>query len=552
MNYYLAIDIGASSGRHILGHMENGSMILEEMYRFDNRQVRKNGHDCWDMDNLWDGIISGLKACKAAGKIPVTVGIDTWAVDYVLLDENDEVLGDVVAYRDSRTEGMGKVVGSMISPEALYARTGIQKQPFNTIYQLMAQRQESPGQLERAKWFLMIPEYFHFRLTGVKQNEYTNATSTNLVNAEDKTWDKEIISALGLPAEIFHELAMPGTVVGNLLPEIRELVGFDTTVVLPATHDTGSAFLAIPARDENAVYLSSGTWSLLGVENERPITTPESQAQNFTNEGGAWYRYRYLKNIMGLWMIQSIRRELNGAEYVLGKTQNSQKKELQGQDHKDPEHKEPEHKEPEHKEPEHKAQKFKNQELESQEHNEQQRNAETDLQTGQTFKQNAVDQPAEKKKSWGFPELIAAAREARNFNGVVDVNRDCFLAPASMIQAIRGECARTGQPVPETVGELMQCVYNSLSICYRDAIKSLEKLTGKHYTSINIVGGGCQDMYLNELTAKAAGLPVYAGPVEGTAIGNLIVQMVAAGEVKDLQAARDIIRRSFEIKEVNA
>lgn len=471
-------------------------MILEEMYRFDNRQVRKNGHDCWDMDNLWDGIISGLKACKAAGKIPVTVGIDTWAVDYVLLDENDEVLGDAVAYRDSRTEGMGKVVGSMISPEALYARTGIQKQPFNTIYQLMAQRQESPGQLERAKWFLMIPEYFHFRLTGVKQNEYTNATSTNLVNAEDKTWDKEIISALGLPAEIFHELAMPGTVVGNLLPEIRELVGFDTMVVLPATHDTGSAFLAIPARDENAVYLSSGTWSLLGVENERPITTPESQAQNFTNEGGAWYRYRYLKNIMGLWMIQSIRRELNGAEYVLGKTQNSQKKELQGLGFK--------------------------------------------------------DQSAEEKKSWSFPELIAAAREAKSFTGVVDVNRDCFLAPASMIQAIRGECARTGQPVPETVGELMQCVYNSLSICYRDAIKSLEKLTGKHYTSINIVGGGCQDMYLNELTAKAAGLPVYAGPVEGTAIGNLIVQMVAAGEVKDLQAARDIIRRSFEIKEVNA
>ena len=479
MRYYLAIDIGASSGRHILGHVEDGKLILEEVYRFDNKQVRKDGHDCWDMDNLWNGIVGGLKACKELGKIPHTVGIDTWAVDYVLLDENDAIIGDAVAYRDSRTEGMKELVNTIIPADKLYARAGIQYQPFNTIYQLTALKQEHPEQLDKAKWMLMIPEYFNFKLTGVKRNEYTNASSTNLLNAAEKTWDMEVIAALGLPTEIFHELAMPGTVLGNLLPEIQAEVGYDTTVILPATHDTGSAFLAVPARDDNAVYLSSGTWSLLGVENEVPITTPESQAQNFTNEGGAWYRFRYLKNIMGLWMIQSIRRELNGVAYVQGK-----------------------------------------------------------------------ESRTVAAKQWSFPDLIAEAKKCEDFTGIVDVNRDCFLAPQSMIQAIKDACAATNQPVPETVGEIMQCVYTSLSLCYRDAIASLQKLTGKVYTSVNIVGGGCQDGYLNQRTAQATGLPVFAGPVEGTAIGNLIVQMIAGGDLSNLQAARDAIRASFEIKEV--
>ena len=479
MRYYLAIDIGASSGRHILGHVEDGRLILEEVYRFDNLQVHRKGHDCWDMENLWNGIIGGLKACKASGKIPVTVGIDTWAVDFVLLDEKDAVIGDAVAYRDSRTEGMREIVNQIIPAEELYARTGIQYQPFNTVYQLTALQREYPEQLEKARRLLMIPEYFNFKLTGVKINEYTNASSTNLVNAAEKTWDRELINRLGLPGYIFGDLAMPGTAVGKLLPEIAAEVGFDTTVMLPATHDTGSAFLAVPAADDNAVYLSSGTWSLLGVENELPITTPESQAQNFTNEGGAWYRYRYLKNIMGLWMIQSIRRELNGVAYIQGK-------------------------------------------------------------------QNRT----EAAKKWSFPDLIDAARTEEDFRGFVDVNRDCFLSPDSMIEAIREECSRTGQPVPRNVGQIMQCVYTSLALCYRNAIRSLEKLTGKHYTSINIVGGGCQDSYLNALTARITKLPVYAGPVEGTAIGNLIVQMIAAGEYENLQAARDAIRASFEIKEI--
>ena len=479
MNYYLAIDIGASSGRHILGHVENGKMILEEMYRFDNLQVRKNGHDCWDMDNLWNGILGGLKACGAAGKIPATIGIDTWGVDYVLLDEKDNVLGDAVAYRDSRNEGMDLEVSKYISPEALYARTGIQKQPFNTIYQLTAQKLEHPEQINQAKRLLMVPEYLNFLLTGVKKSEYTIASTGSLLDAHKKDWDRELIEMLGLPQEIFGELYMPGTAVGELLPGIRDEVGFNATVMLVAAHDTGSAFLAVPAKDDNAVYLSSGTWSLLGVENEKAITTEESRLANFTNEGGAWYRYRYLSNIMGLWMIQSVRRELNGVSYVAGK-----------------------------------------------------------------------DNRVATGKKWSFPDLITEAEKEESFSAVVDVNSSCFLAPESMIQAIKDECARTGQPVPQTVGQIMQCVYTSLSQCYRDAIHALEGLTGKKYTSINIVGGGCQDGYLNRRTAQATGLTVYAGPVEGTAIGNLLVQMIEAKEYENLQAARNAIRCSFEIKEV--
>ena len=479
MKYYLAIDIGASSGRHILGSVQDGKIVLEEIYRFDNKQIHQNGHDCWDMDNLWNGILGGLKACKTLGKIPATIGIDTWAVDYVLLDKDDKLIGDAVAYRDSRTEGMDKIVADIVPLDFLYSSTGIQKQAFNTIYQLMALRVKHPEQLSAAESLLMIPDYFNFCLTGVKKQEYTNATSTNLVNAQSKKWDHSLIAKLGYPQKLFGELSMPGTVVGELTAEMQETVGFNTTVILPATHDTGSAFLAVPARDENAVYLSSGTWSLLGVENKEPITTEASRLQNFTNEGGAWYRFRYLKNIMGLWMIQSIRRELGGVAYVAGK--------------------------------------------------------ESKYATGRTY---------------SFPDLIREAKSAADFPSVVDANDDSFLSPNSMIDAIKAYCAKTDQPVPVTVGEIMQCVYRSLAKCYMDAIEGLSALTGKTYTSINIVGGGCQDMYLNQMTANATGLPVYAGPVEGTAIGNLIVQMISGEEFSALQAARDAIRKSFDIIEI--
>lgn len=475
MNYYLAIDLGASSGRHILGHMEDGKLVLEEIYRFDNIQIYRNGHDCWNLENLYENILAGLRRCREIGKLPKTVAIDSWAVDYVLLDENRQLCCDSVAYRDKRTEHMEEKVSQVISQEELYRRTGIQKQKFNTIYQLMAQKEEHPEELEKAEHFLMIPDYLNFCLTGNMMNEYTNATSTNLVDAEKKTWDMELIEALGLPKHLFGALEMPGKTVGVFTEEVSRKVGFRSTVILPATHDTGSAYLAVPASDAMSVYISSGTWSLLGVENEAPITTEESRKQNFTNEGGYAYRFRYLKNIMGLWMIQSIRRELNGIDYVEGKGSAKKKK----------------------------------------------------------------------AKQIGYVELSDAARSAESFTSVVDVNDARFLAPESMIEEIKQACKESGQPGPETIGELMQCVYRSLSLCYADAIHSLEQLTGKKYTKIHIVGGGCQDQYLNEQTAKAAALPVLAGPIEGTALGNLAVQMIEDHVFENLQEARDVIRNSF-------
>ena len=466
---YLAIDIGASSGRHIVGTVNEGKISLQEVYRFENGVGRKNGHLCWDIESLAREVVQGLKAAHEAGYSPATIGIDTWAVDFVLLDAQGHRIGDAVAYRDERTEGMREVLEQEygLTFAEHYARTGIQYQPFNTVYQLMALKREHPEQLAAAKSFLMIPDYLNYLLCGVKANEYTNASTTALVGADSREWDLELMEQLGLPQDIFQKLQMPGTVLGHLTKEIQEQVGFDAEVILPATHDTGSAFLAVPAQDDNAAYLSSGTWSLLGVENKEAITSPESCAANFTNEGGYDYRYRYLKNIMGLWMIQSIRRELGE-------------------------------------------------------------------QTG--------TRPS-------FPELIAAAKEASDFYSCVDPDENRFLAPASMIEEVKAACRDSEQPVPETTGEVMQCVYNSLTEDYRQAVETLQSLTGKTYTSLNIVGGGSQDDYLNQQTANATGLTVFAGPTEGTALGNLMVQFMYAGIFSDLAKARAAIRKSFEIKE---
>ena len=482
MIYHLAIDIGASSGRHILGHLEDGKMILEEVFRFDNSQIRKDGHDCWDHPALARSVLQGLAKCKEIGKIPATIGIDTWGVDFVLLDEKGLPCSDMVAYRDARTEGADALVDAAISADELYARCGIQKMLFNTIYQLAALKKEHPEQLAKAQRLLMVPEYLNFVLTGKMANEYTNATTGNLVNARAKDWDWEVIDKLGLPRRIFGKLEMPGTPLGGLTPAVQAEVGFDAQVVLPATHDTGSAFLAVPARDDQAVYISSGTWSLLGVENAEPITTPEAKAANFTNEGGAWHRFRFLKNIMGLWMIQSIRRELNGVAYVEGKEK--------------------------------------------------------------TATWTLADY--EKGKKYSFADLENAAKAASAFAGRVSANDTRFLAPASMIAEVQA----AADVKPATVGELMQCVYASLADCYAKMITNLARLTGKTYTSVNIVGGGSKDGYLNKLTAEATGLEVFAGPTEGTAIGNLIVQFIAAGEFADLADARACVGRSFDVKRV--
>ncbi len=307
--YYLAVDIGASSGRHMLGSMEDGRMKLEEVYRFPNGMDNVNGTLCWDVERLFTEIKNGLKKCRELGKIPSFMGIDTWAVDYVLLDKEDKILGDTVGYRDSRTNGMDEEVYETIPLSALYARTGIQKQIFNTIYQLMAVKKLHPEYLEQAESILMIPDYFNFLLTGVKKMEYTNATSTQLVDPRTNDWDYELIDMLGCNSKMFRPVSMPGTVAGNFTKEIREEIGFDCTVVLPATHDTGSAVLAVPTNDDNAIYISSGTWSLMGIERKEADCSMASMRANFTNEGGYDHRFRFLKNIMGLWMIQSVKKE---------------------------------------------------------------------------------------------------------------------------------------------------------------------------------------------------------------------------------------------------
>jgi len=459
--YYLAVDIGASSGRHMLAYMNNGRMELEEVYRFPNGMVNKDGHSCWDVGKLFAEIINGLKKCKELGRIPTYMGIDTWGVDYVLLDEQNQVIGNTYGYRDGRTAGMDELVYEIISPEDLYARTGIQKQIFNTIYQLMAVKQQAPDDMAKADSMLMIPDYFQFLLTGVKKMEYTNATTGQLINARTNDWDYELIERLGYNRNMFAPTAMPGEYVGEFTEAIREMVGFNCQVILPATHDTGSAVLAVPTNDDKAIYISSGTWSLMGAERKEADCSSASMKANFTNEGGYDHRFRYLKNIMGLWMIQSVKKELT--------------------------------------------------------------------------------------EDLSFAELCDLASK-ETIPSIVDCNDECFLAPASMIRAVRDFCENSGQAVPRTPGELAAVIYNSLAKCYGDTVKEIEAITGQSSDTIYVVGGGANAEYLNRLTARYTGKTVLAGPTEATAIGNVVVQMLYAGEFIDLAEARSVIKKSFEIK----
>lgn len=460
--YYLAVDIGASSGRHILGYLDNGRMILEEIYRFENGMTSQDGKKLWDIQRLFAEIVAGMKKCKEIGKIPVSMSIDTWAVDYVLLDEKDQVLGDTYGYRDSRTTGMDAEVYKAIPEPELYRKTGIQKQIFNTIYQLMAVKQNTPELLEKAKTFLMLPDYFQFLLTGNKVSEYTNGTSTQLVNPFYNQWDESLIKSLGYPSEIFLPLSVPGTIVGNLTEDIQKEIGYDLTVVLCASHDTASAVMAMPKAEGEGLYISSGTWSLMGTEVVDAICTEDSRRANFTNEGGYDYRFRYLKNIMGLWMIQSVRHELNDG--------------------------------------------------------------------------------------YSFAELCEMAEACKTFPSRVDVNHEVFLAPDSMIQAIKDYCADTDQKVPESVGEIATVIYQSLAECYGKTVHEIEANTHKEYDEIHIIGGGSNAAYLNQLTANATKKTVYAGPGEATAIGNMMAQMIRDGRFKSLFEARKCVRESFDIK----
>lgn len=308
MKYYLSIDFGASSACCILGHMNGEKLITEEVYRFETGFTEKNGQKVWNVDLFFKNILFGMRKCYEIGKVPSYVGIDTWGVDFVLLDSNDEIIGDAVSYRDSRTDGIPESLEETLSFEEMYKKTGIQKQKFNTVYQLASLKKSNS--LAGAEAMLMIPDYFNFLLTGEKHQEYTNATTTGLINADSKNWDFELIEKLGLPKNIFLPVEAPGKVIGKVKKEIAGIIGYTPEVVMVASHDTASAIMSIPSLNDNVLYISSGTWSLMGTEIKEPICTKESLKFNFTNEGGFEYRFRYLKNIMGLWMIQSIKKEI--------------------------------------------------------------------------------------------------------------------------------------------------------------------------------------------------------------------------------------------------
>ena len=451
MKYCLAIDMGASSGRHILGFIEDGKLKLEEIYRFENGIIDIDGTLCWDINKLFEEIKNGLKECKKLGKIPETVAIDTWGVDYVLLDKDKKEILPAVAYRDPRTLQIPEEIDKIIPRKELYERTGIQATNYNSIYQLYCDKKS--GKLQNAEYFLMMPEYFSFKLTGEIRNEYTLSTTGGLVNTKTFERDEEILEKLGIPEKIFTPLSLPGTVVGNLSDEVKEELGFDTTVILCASHDTASAVASCSVGD-NGIYISSGTWSLIGTENAQPVTCEKAMESGFTNEGGIEHRYRFLENIMGMWLFQNIRKNLD--------------------------------------------------------------------------------------KKYTYDEMMQMAMES-DFTEYINPNAEEFLAPENMVEAIRNYLNKPELPI----GDVLNSVYHSLAKTYNEAVKVVEEISNKQVDIINIVGGGCKDSYLNSLTEKYTGKKVIAGPVEATAAGNLMVQLMYLDKELDLVSARELIKNSF-------
>ncbi|ENH97012.1 rhamnulokinase [Gracilibacillus halophilus YIM-C55.5] len=455
----LAVDIGASSGCVIAGYMNDERLQLDEVHRFHNRMIEQNGHLCWDVDTLFFEIKKGIKKSLQQGYQPTTIGIDTWAVDFVLLDQHKERLTDAVAYRDHRTDGKMEEVFQTISKHDIYKETGIQFQPFNTIYQLYALKQESPEVLDAAQYFLMIPDYLHYLFTGRLSNEYTNATTTQLLKADTKNWSEELLQAIDIDPKLFQKPMQPGQVLGELTDELQEELDCQLQVVLPGTHDTASAVMAVPRQD--TIYISSGTWSLMGVELDQPMSTPKAYDYNFTNEGGVNGSIRFLKNIMGLWMIQGVKREWNHV--------------------------------------------------------------------------------------YSYTDFVNLAYQEENFHAIVDVNDKRFLRPHRMTEAIQTYCQETNQSVPTTAGELAKCIFDSLVESYHKVAEQIEELTGKTYDSIHIIGGGSKNHYMNEKLAMKTNKSIFTGPTEATALGNLLAQFSATGELSSVQASKQLIQQSFPI-----
>jgi len=457
---YLAFDFGAESGRAVLGRLQSGVLTIEEIHRFPNEPVEYGGSLHWDVARLWLGV---CKALTCVGQLTLRgIGVDAWGVDYALLGEDGGLLENPYHYRDRRTEGVMQEVFGRVSREEIYRTTGIQFMAINTLYQLYAAQRRTPQMLQVARQWVTIPDLFNYWLSGNAVCEFTNATTTQLVDPLRRAWASELIGKLGLRPDLPAPIVEPGTIVGSLLPNVAgssTLAG--TPVIAPACHDTGSAVAAVTARDGTA-FLSSGTWSLIGAELDAPIISTEAMKLNFTNEGGVNGTTRLLKNVMGLWMLQGCRNCWSARGH-------------------------------------------------------------------------AAD----------YAELVKLAGNERPFAHFVDPDDKTFLRAPDMLAAIDKFCKKTHQPSPVTPGAYVRCVLESLALKYRLVLCSLERLCGKRIDQIRVIGGGSKNRLLNQFTADATGRRVLAGPVEATALGNIVIQVLATGEAASLEEVRAIVDRSF-------
>ena len=471
---YLALDLGAESGRGLLGKFDGARLTLEEVHRFLNVPVRMLQTLHWDLPRLFDEIKTALRKAGAANPGLDGVGIDTWGVDFGLVGRGDTLLGNPVHYRDARTEGMLEAAFRRVPRERIYEVTGLQFLPFNTAYQLLALRRAGSPLLAAAETLLMMPDLFAWLLTGRRVGEWTNASTTQLLDPRSGTWSDALCRGLDLPREVLPELIEPGTEIGPMLRSVADEVGIAAglTVLAPGTHDTASAVAAVPAVGPGSVakgppdwcYLSSGTWSLLGVEVPRPVITAETLRYNLTNEGGVAGTTRLLKNIMGLWLVQECRRTW-----------------------------------------------------------------------------------ARAGRDLSYEELIPRAEAAMPFAALVDPDDATFLTPGDMPARLAAFCIRTGQTPPADEGAFVRCALESLALKYRATIEQLETILGTTIRTIHVVGGGTRNALLCQFTADACGRPVHAGPIEATAVGNVLLQAMARGRIASLADARAIVARSFPV-----
>lgn len=461
----LAFDFGASSGRAIIGTFENGKISLEEIHRFDNGPVLMNGGFYWDLPKLFHEVKQGLIKAEKYGY--ESIGIDTWGVDYALITLDGLLLGNPYNYRDERTIPVFEKIKETIGESKLYKMTGIQNMNINTLYQLLETKENHPDFYALADRLILMPDLFGYLLTGKVYAERSMASTTQLLDPYTKDWNKKLIDKLGLDITKFPELVDSGTQIAPIKEEIcKELDITPKMLTAIAGHDTASAVVAVPAKVKDFVYISCGTWSLFGTELDEPCITEMSAEMNITNEGGHNRTTRFLKNIIGLWMIQETRRQ---------------------------------------------------------------------------FKREGKD--------YSYADMEKMAREAKPMQCFIDPDDPRFTPPGNQIQRIREFCQETGQYVPETDGEIVRCIYESLAMKYKYTFENLQKCTGKTFEAIHMVGGGTKDGFLCQMTADATNVPVIAGPIEATAAGNIAVQLIAAGEIKDLKEAREIIADSFSVQE---